>query len=467
MSIKLSRNPLVVITLTASNNSLAVFAKVLKCVGFKVFTELGELAVSQNCINFLRYKNNKSTISTNHSDEVINRESEKAAEEIASKVHAISSQGDNSKLLAIPIKSITPLLPPLISILSKNEIEFKVIYLLRHPWEVAMELKKLNFKTLEEGHLEWLRTYQEFIKIQSMYNVPLIIKHNQLFDEPIDVLYDLNKELALGLSFDKLKDKCKDFGNKAKRNNKDLSYKKMNAEDQQLFSVFNRLYENIAKQDKDRGIDYFDNVGRFYSENGQVLKAEELFRKSFQKRIDQLEAGIGAISNSKLKKITIDNSFEIALYKRVLSKPLYEIKSLNELIKPQYIMGEFTRYDVLIRACLINYLEKDKDFFIKNYCAMQKVRVRNFNVDNFIQLVSSFRSRGFMEEYPIPVSLYDQIIDGSHRLSCALYFGINEVPTIIVPYEQDIINYGRKWFLDHSYNMSLIKEADALLEQLI
>lgn len=154
------------------------------------------------------------------------------------------------------------------------------------------------------------------------------------------------------------------------------------------------------------------------------------------------------------------------VYKRIRLRTLRLHGSYKLEIHPfflfllQHIDGVFNRYDIVVRYMGIEHLEGESNSGMDMYEKMQVKR--NEYVESlkkkklkkkicilkkagvFQNLIARFKEEGFNAKFPLIVNSGLQLVDGSHRLACALYF---EQATIRVEktlsYEVD---YGLEWF---------------------
>ncbi|NMB97390.1 MAG: ParB N-terminal domain-containing protein, partial [Clostridiaceae bacterium] len=69
------------------------------------------------------------------------------------------------------------------------------------------------------------------------------------------------------------------------------------------------------------------------------------------------------------------------------------------------------------------------DYGFNIYKKMQNARGQTLhNVERFTELIKSIEKHGFCGESNILVDGNMQLIDGSHRLACALYFDAERIP---------------------------------------
>ncbi len=64
-------------------------------------------------------------------------------------------------------------------------------------------------------------------------------------------------------------------------------------------------------------------------------------------------------------------------------------------------------------------------------------------------LYQSMTDRGFDPDYPIPIDPNGELLNGSHRVACALALGIGEVVVERSPHQVWAPPWGYGWFADH------------------
>lgn len=112
--------------------------------------------------------------------------------------------------------------------------------------------------------------------------------------------------------------------------------------------------------------------------------------------------------------------------------------------------------DVIVKIMAIeNYFGKN-NYGIDMYNKMQKIRVsenkliereKANNQENFVNLIKSFEKNGFNDKYPIELNKKFEVFEGSHRLACAIYFGIEEIPVTFNKYFWELTyDYSPEWF---------------------
>ena len=74
------------------------------------------------------------------------------------------------------------------------------------------------------------------------------------------------------------------------------------------------------------------------------------------------------------------------------------------------------------------------------------------NEENFKNLIKSIQQNGFDENNPIIINRKFRLIDGSHRLTLALYFNIPYVPVTMNKETIDMDpEYSLRWFKENGY----------------
>jgi SAM-dependent methyltransferase len=135
------------------------------------------------------------------------------------------------------------------------------------------------------------------------------------------------------------------------------------------------------------------------------------------------------------------------------------ILSPEMLFLSQHEAGIFNRYDVVVRLMAFEALCEGRQEGLALYHKMQESR--NAYLDSIGQsiksedrfqnkqgtldaLVDSFDRQGFDFKKPIEVTTDLKLVDGSHRLACALHFKSEEVCTRKSVARQ--VDFGLKWF---------------------
>lgn len=118
-------------------------------------------------------------------------------------------------------------------------------------------------------------------------------------------------------------------------------------------------------------------------------------------------------------------------------------------------------YDIFFRMAVIEEYIKNNDEIWELYNKMQSIRASQIrqvprymidHKDEFIKLINNFRQNGYDFEKPILINKNYLIIDGAHRMACALFF---DVPEVAITFDENYYDfmpkeYSKKWFLDNN-----------------
>lgn len=149
-----------------------------------------------------------------------------------------------------------------------------------------------------------------------------------------------------------------------------------------------------------------------------------------------------------------------------MEKNVIKIIGTNELLRLTMRDNDYS-YDIYFRMAVIEkYLNNENDIW-NLYNKMQYTRcnmIKNIpdymknNRDNFIRLIKSIKHNGFNINKPILVNNEGMIIDGAHRLACALYFDISKVSIITNDEYYDFIprDYSKDWFIKNNLEDCII-----------
>ncbi len=152
----------------------------------------------------------------------------------------------------------------------------------------------------------------------------------------------------------------------------------------------------------------------------------------------------------------------------VLSQQTIDIGVLFQLQRPG---GKFSRYDVLLRA-IIARMSLDGDAhetgFRENlaeywghYQKMQKLRYpARASTSRYRSLLEKIARSGFKDDrHPLVLSQSGVLLDGAHRLACAVAVGVDRVP-FVTQRSNAPKNYGRSWFSANSFPKEMLEELD-------
>lgn len=173
-----------------------------------------------------------------------------------------------------------------------------------------------------------------------------------------------------------------------------------------------------------------------------------------------------------MRALAAQRAASIGLGKLTGPRPTHSLQSqivtkipTAALLGNQFIHGEFSRYDVLLRYLTIQSLRTGGEDLKPYYLRMQNERVGRETYQSLCELVTSIQNRGFLSRYPIPITEEGLILDGAHRLACALFFDVNEVPVTLEP-TRNKIYYGRRWFAEHGFDDEMLGRLDGTKDSL-
>ncbi len=120
-------------------------------------------------------------------------------------------------------------------------------------------------------------------------------------------------------------------------------------------------------------------------------------------------------------------------------------------------------YDIYFRMAIIDeYLNGNLDIW-KLYNKLQITRCKQISIipremmnhkNEFIKLICSIKKDGFDFLNPILINKDGLIIDGAHRMACAVYFNIPLVSTYTTEETFNIVpnDYSKSWFEKNDLN---------------
>ena len=132
---------------------------------------------------------------------------------------------------------------------------------------------------------------------------------------------------------------------------------------------------------------------------------------------------------------------------------------VGALLGNQFKNDNFSRYDIILRYLAVESIVSESDKHKSFYSLMQYRRKGTDTYDDLRDLVYSFKENGFLDKYPILIDEDGFLMDGAHRLSCALYFNIYKVPVKIVS-NREQIDYSRNWFTENGFSDSFLLKLD-------
>ena len=159
------------------------------------------------------------------------------------------------------------------------------------------------------------------------------------------------------------------------------------------------------------------------------------------------------LRNFKIIFLKIKRKIKRFFLNRYLHKDCFQIIPTNILLSRQTNGINFLRYDLIVRYLTIKYyLEQNKDYDL--YKKLQKERGKSPHknpIKAFKVLINNFKLSGYNFNKPIALDKNLKLIDGSHRLACALYFNIAYVPVKIIK-TSFISPFDINWFKTHNFS---------------
>lgn len=121
------------------------------------------------------------------------------------------------------------------------------------------------------------------------------------------------------------------------------------------------------------------------------------------------------------------------------------------------LLFNWKHFDVFVRYLYIKaYVEHvEYDKYKALYEKMQMKRIGRCNISAFNKLIDSFKDNGYLSQFPIPVTETLELLNGSHRLACCLYFKINPYVEIVNTSAHD---YPLSWFRENDFSEDEISE---------
>jgi len=159
--------------------------------------------------------------------------------------------------------------------------------------------------------------------------------------------------------------------------------------------------------------------------------------------------------NRALKKLDFYNN-SLKDYFRInntIHSDCFQVIPTNFLLAKQFLNNQFNRFDIIVRYNAIHSYLNNDNVGIDLYKRMQGNRGGSpykYPWKNFRILIDKYRSVGYNDDFPILVSNELHIVDGAHRLACALYFKSPLVP-VRVNNKLSYSLYGLDWFKNSDF----------------
>jgi hypothetical protein len=133
------------------------------------------------------------------------------------------------------------------------------------------------------------------------------------------------------------------------------------------------------------------------------------------------------VVNKVIKKLNSYNN-KLRDYFRInntIHSDCFQVIPTNLLLSKQFVNNQFNRFDIIVRYNAIHSYLNNDNVGVDLYKRMQEQRGGSPYTSpwkNFKVLIDNYKSVGYSTDSPILVNNELHIVDGAHRLACALYF---------------------------------------------
>ena len=204
-----------------------------------------------------------------------------------------------------------------------------------------------------------------------------------------------------------------------------------------------KSWHNRSKDIED--ILYLNEYAKIHDWNWDLINnylPREFFIKSFVIRVFKK---ISFYSNKMLEYFRSNNT---------IHPDCFHVIPTNFLLSKQFVNNQFNRFDIIVRYNAIHsYLNNDNEGLYL-YQRMQDCRAGSQYknpLKKFKILIENYKSVGYSPDSPIIVNNELHILDGAHRLACALYFQTPFV-SVKVDGKMSCSAYGLDWFKESDYS---------------
>ena len=182
-------------------------------------------------------------------------------------------------------------------------------------------------------------------------------------------------------------------------------------------------------------------------------------------------------------KIVLDRKLSYS-FKKLTKEDLlpsdlcFQSVDIGTFLQWQFSDGKFIRYDTLLRLHTAEkYIQKMEKFsnyklidlndgIFDDYNRMQSLRC-GYSIQThlrFQELIHSVQQKGLYTDcYPITLAQDGKFNDGSHRLACALAWGVETIPVKFTAQKRGTNDYGRAWFEARNFSDELLNDLDQRL----
>ncbi len=179
---------------------------------------------------------------------------------------------------------------------------------------------------------------------------------------------------------------------------------------------------------------------------------------------------ISNVMKSVIKKV-------LGMIKRTLMMAVFYIHKshlgmrTDEVFVQQNCVGDlFNRMDIVVRYLAIECYFKKNDFGFDLYRKMQAERIGNgYEIvaeKKFKDLITSYEQNGYDRSSEIVLDCNLMLVDGSHRLALALYYGIETISCKIRSSASNI-RYDITWFIEHGFSMREVRIIEEKCKELL
>ena len=164
---------------------------------------------------------------------------------------------------------------------------------------------------------------------------------------------------------------------------------------------------------------------------------------------------------NKVKSYLIQNN--------ILHSHSFQVIKPALLLSKQHVVNTFSRDDIVIRYLAISDFIQHKEEGIDLYNKMQRIRNASKYKNPwraFSELILSIKEDGYDLHNPILVNEDLHIINGAHRLACALYFG---EPLISIKIHKGLLpaKFGMNWFEENGFLDNELSTISSLRKKII
>lgn len=145
------------------------------------------------------------------------------------------------------------------------------------------------------------------------------------------------------------------------------------------------------------------------------------------------------------------------IFELVLGIPI--INHIEIETKKIIFQQKYDSYAFAVRYLAIdNYYgqnEKGYELYLKALYLQCEKKTAYKRLDNFIQLIKSWEKNGYQDNYTIKIDEKYRLIDGTHRLTLACYYGMERIYCDVFPCSD---NYNKIMKVSHLLSMEILQK---------